>query len=337
MNCIYKYKGKDYTKEEFYSLVSNSNFIQQEQAKKFTELQERLNNKEFLEGAKNAFESSEELQNVYYEALGFSNKQELENLKKEFSSFSNIRDKFKGDLKDTDNLVNVFTQIGADVNFYKPFTTDISEKRKKDIISGKATSYIWEDNFDTYRKTIKKSLDDELKSEKDRYNYWFDNDANFYTLDVESGKYYKYDSNATITPLEKQYEITKEEYYEALDNYKNDLEQKNIQEQEDVKENVLRQPFLEGRMVRLFDNHFVIVTNHTIKEKGDSFINEIDFIYYDEFDYDKLKQLEKQSITPQQKQQATFMFSEFLDVYLQDFEQVESVLKEEKIIDKKCS
>src|SRR5690606_21320400 len=44
---------------------------QQEQVKKFTELQERLNNKEFLEGAKNAFESSEELQNVYYEAAGF--------------------------------------------------------------------------------------------------------------------------------------------------------------------------------------------------------------------------------------------------------------------------
>jgi len=42
-------------------------------------------------------------------------------------------------------------------------------------------------------------------------------------------------------------------------------------------------------------------------------------------------------ITPQQKQQATFMFSEFLDVYLQDFEQVEKILKEEKIIDKKCS
>ena len=43
----------------------------QEQLKKFAELQERLSNKEFLEGAKNAFESSEELQNVYYEALGF--------------------------------------------------------------------------------------------------------------------------------------------------------------------------------------------------------------------------------------------------------------------------
>lgn len=69
MSCIYKYKGKDYTKEEFYSLVSSSNFIQQEQARKFAELQERLNNKEFLEGAKNAFESSEELQNVYYDSF----------------------------------------------------------------------------------------------------------------------------------------------------------------------------------------------------------------------------------------------------------------------------
>ena len=35
---------------------------QQEQVKKFAELQERLNNKEFLEGAKNAFESSKGLQ-----------------------------------------------------------------------------------------------------------------------------------------------------------------------------------------------------------------------------------------------------------------------------------
>jgi len=35
---------------------------QQEQVKKFAELQERLNNKEFVGGAKNAFESSEELQ-----------------------------------------------------------------------------------------------------------------------------------------------------------------------------------------------------------------------------------------------------------------------------------
>ena len=42
-------------------------------------------------------------------------------------------------------------------------------------------------------------------------------------------------------------------------------------------------------------------------------------------------------VTTQQKQQATFMFSEFLDVYLQDFNQVEKILKEEKIIDKKCS
>ena len=42
-------------------------------------------------------------------------------------------------------------------------------------------------------------------------------------------------------------------------------------------------------------------------------------------------------ITPQQKQQATFLFSEFLDVYLQDYEQVEKILKQENIIQKKCS
>ena len=59
-----------------------SNFdVQEEQVKKFVELQERLNNKEFLEGAKNAFESSEELQNVYYEAalLDYQNSYKNEN------------------------------------------------------------------------------------------------------------------------------------------------------------------------------------------------------------------------------------------------------------------
>lgn len=269
-------------------------------------------------GVEKLFESNPELANQVYEASGFINSQELENLKKEFSSFSNQRDKFKGDLKNTKNLVDVLGQVAADSNFYKPFATDISEQRKKDIISGKATSYIFEDNFDTYRKTIKKSLEDELKSEADRYNYWFDDDTNFYTFDVDSGKYYKYDSNETFTPLEKKYEITKKEYYNSLDNYKNDLEQKNIQEQEDVKENVLRQPFLEGRIVRLFDNHFVIVTDHTIKEKGDSFINEIEFIYYDEFDYDRLKKLEKQEVTPKQKEQAIQQYSQYLNSIFPD-------------------
>jgi len=264
-------------------------------------------------GVQELFDSNPELANAVYEALGFMNKKELENLKKEFSSFSNIRDKFKGDLKNTKNLIDVFTQIASDVNFRKPFATNLSEQRKKDIISGKATSYIWENNFESYRKTIKKSLEDELKSEADRYNYWFDNDTSFYTFDVESGKYYKYKSNAISTPTEKQYEITKKQYYEALDDYKNNLEEKNLQEQEDVKENVLRQPFLEGRILRLFDNHFVIVTNHIIKEEGDSFINEIEFIYYDEFNYDRLKQLEKQEITPQQKQQALQLYSQYLE------------------------
>lgn len=52
---------------------------------------------------------------------------------------------------------------------------------------------------------------------------------------------------------------------------------------------------------------------------------------------EKYGKYEFNSITPQQKQEVTFMFSEFLDVYLQDFEQVEKILKEEKVIDKKCS
>ena len=42
-------------------------------------------------------------------------------------------------------------------------------------------------------------------------------------------------------------------------------------------------------------------------------------------------------VTTQQKQQATFMFSEFLDVYLQDFNQVEKILKEENTIEKDCT
>jgi hypothetical protein len=63
-------KGQ-YKIEQVIDGVEDQTILQQEQVKKFDELQERLNNKEFLEGAKNAFESSEELQNVYYEAVGF--------------------------------------------------------------------------------------------------------------------------------------------------------------------------------------------------------------------------------------------------------------------------
>lgn len=57
----------------------------------------------------------------------------------------------------------------------------------------------------------------------------------------------------------------------------------------------------------------------------------------DENDINKAKEFLANQITPEQKQQATFMFSEFLDVYLQDFEQVEKILKEENIIEKDCS
>jgi len=225
--------------------------------------------------------------------LIYNNKKELENLKKEFSSFSNLKEKFKGDLEDTKNLIDVFTQVGADANFYKPFSTDISTQRKKDIISGKSTTYIWEDNFNEYRKNIEDSLKKELELEDDRFNYWFENDTTFYYFDVESKNYYKYNNNQPKYSQNKEYEITRNEYYNNLDIYKEKLKEENLQEQENIKENVLRQPFLEGKIVRLFDNHFVIVTNHTIKEEGDSFINEIEFIYYDKFDYDRLRQLEK--------------------------------------------
>jgi hypothetical protein len=80
-------KSKVVSTDKYLSdLFSNT---QQEQVKKFTELQERLNNKEFLEGAKNAFESSEELQNVYYEAAGLRT---LENNKLE----QDIKELIKG-------------------------------------------------------------------------------------------------------------------------------------------------------------------------------------------------------------------------------------------------
>ena len=42
-------------------------------------------------------------------------------------------------------------------------------------------------------------------------------------------------------------------------------------------------------------------------------------------------------ITPQQKQQAQQLYQSFLDVYLQDFNQVEKILKEENTIEKDCT
>lgn len=57
----------------------------------------------------------------------------------------------------------------------------------------------------------------------------------------------------------------------------------------------------------------------------------------DENDINKAKEFITNQITQQQKQQAGSLFSEFLDVYLQDYEQVEKILKEENIIQKKCN
>lgn len=74
-NFISQKSQEDNSFQQFRQSLNNLNtnpILQgnrEEQVKKFAELQERLNNKEFLEGAKNVFESSEELQNAYYDSL----------------------------------------------------------------------------------------------------------------------------------------------------------------------------------------------------------------------------------------------------------------------------
>ena len=129
MSCIYKYKGKDYTKEEFYSLVGNSNFIQQEQARKFAELQERLNNKEFLEGAKNAFESSEELQNVYYEATGFTEKTDYKKEKDIF--YQDVKSKYN--FESTDSLLKSISNNTKNPHYKRLADTFLKIKELKEV------------------------------------------------------------------------------------------------------------------------------------------------------------------------------------------------------------
>jgi hypothetical protein len=147
MSCTYKYRGKDYTKEEFYSLVSNSNSIQQEQVKKFAELQERLNNKEFLEGAKNAFESSKELQNVYYEAAGFvrSDKVLSENYENYFSEIQDMNSAIFDNLENADLLYTHYQIKEVDID-----TLDISKKTAG-----------YSNNASDYLKNVLKSVKDQ--------------------------------------------------------------------------------------------------------------------------------------------------------------------------------
>jgi hypothetical protein len=69
---------------------------QQEQVKKFAELQERLNNKEFTEPAKSVFENSTELQEAVYEALGFRTQDDnLKDLSFELADSDSEHDYFK--------------------------------------------------------------------------------------------------------------------------------------------------------------------------------------------------------------------------------------------------
>lgn len=100
----------------------------------------------------------------------------------------------------------------------------------------------------------------------------------------------------------------------------------------------------EQELERLSENGYYLIqipkdiSNEIVKEAGEvKVVGDKIVVPKGKFKIEQVIDGVETQITPQQKQQATFMFSEFLDVYLQDFEQVESVLKEEKIIDKKCS
>ena len=76
-----------------------------------------------------------------------------------------------------------------------------------------------------------------------------------------------------------------------------------------LKNNILRHPMWDGKIMRLFDNSFVIVHSHEIEEKGDEFINKIEFEYYDDFPIDRFKELDykvkvkKESLSNISKQQ----------------------------------
>lgn len=100
----------------------------------------------------------------------------------------------------------------------------------------------------------------------------------------------------------------------------------------------------EQELQKLFDSGYYLIqipkdiSNEIVKEAGEvKVIGDKIIIPKGQYRIEQVIDGVETAITPQQKQQATFMFSEFLDVYLQDFEQVEKILKEEKIIDKKCS
>ena len=80
------------------------------------------------------------------------------------------------------------------------------------------------------------------------------------------------------------------------------------------------------------------ISNEIVKESGEvKIIGDKIIIPKGQYKIEQVVEGLEAQITPQQKQQATFMFSEFLDVYLQDFEQVEKILKEENTIEKDCT
>ena len=101
---------------------------------------------------------------------------------------------------------------------------------------------------------------------------------------------------------------------------------------------------LERELDRLDENGYYLIqipkniSNEIVKEAGEvKVIGDKIVIPKGQYKIEQVIDGVDTEITPQQKQQATFLFSKFLDVYLQDYEQVEKILKQENIIQKKCS
>ena len=101
---------------------------------------------------------------------------------------------------------------------------------------------------------------------------------------------------------------------------------------------------LERELDRLDENGYYLIqipkniSNEIVKEAGEvKVIGDKIVIPKGQYKIEQVIDGVDTEITPEQKQQATFLFSKFLDVYLQDYEQVEKILKQENIIQKKCS
>lgn len=230
-------------------------------------------------------------ENTKKELLKKDNTEELQELEKEFKNLTNQRTKISG--INEESFAKALEQVASDSNFYKPLRSNLSSGIKQDIINGEQTSLMWSDGLPTdleskLRNQFKKDSED-IESESDRYNTWFDTGDILYSHDSESNTYSMQIEGASTT-------ISKKDYYEALDKYKEAIQKAEdlyVTEELNRIKDSYEHPYLQDRIVRLFDNSFVLVTNHEVKEDSGKFVNSLDFVYLDEFNYDRYNKLKK--------------------------------------------